>query len=335
MRNHPAIGFTGSYAQYVRLVNMLLAAEPGEQPHLSDLRIPTLVYLRAMDPDAMVQLFNGLLETMTEEGDMDAFVARDWNQGVIMGFINTMHPQETHAVTMAIQDYVEEHKEDPGFRQVHFGLRCKDTSCDVGPTAAAGPDYIRPGIGGFLGATEATREVALDNWLTGPLLTATAVFMIAALISRSLLVSGILMVTLLITLFAQYGLGVPDLGVELVRQPGLPRPGGPVHRHGAGDRLRHLHALALHEEMRASGNDWAIALRRTLDTTGSAVLISVVILITSFIPLMNTHLANTWSVSLYISVALVIDVIVALTLLPLMVRWLRPQYVFGGARRMW
>lgn len=92
---------------------MLLAAEPGERPRLSDLRIPTLAYLRAMDPDddrdpdAIVQLFNGLLETMTEEGDMDAFVARDWNQGVIMGFINTMHPQETHAVTMAIQDYVE------------------------------------------------------------------------------------------------------------------------------------------------------------------------------------------------------------------------------------
>jgi hypothetical protein len=44
---------------------------------------------------------------------------------------------------------------------------------------------------------------------------------------------------------------------------------------------------------------------------------------------MNTHLANTWSVSLYISVALVIDVIAALTLLPLMVRWLKPRYVFG------
>jgi len=91
----------------------------------------------------------------------------------------------------------------------------------------------------------------------------------------------------------------------------------------------------LHEEMRASVNDWTIALRRTLDTTGSAVLISVVVLIAGFIPLMNTHLANTWSVSLYISLALVIDVIAALTLLPLMVRWLKPRYVFGNARRMW
>jgi len=66
---------------------------------------------------------------------------------------------------------------------------------------------VEKGIGGFLDATEATREVALDNWLAGPLLTAAAVFVIAALIFRSLLVSGILMVMLLITLFAQYGLG--------------------------------------------------------------------------------------------------------------------------------
>ncbi|WP_133513233.1 efflux RND transporter permease subunit [Candidatus Thiosymbion oneisti] len=338
MRNHPAIGFTGSYAQYVRLVNMLLAAEPGEQPRISDLRIPTLAYLRAMDPDddrdpdAIVQLFNGLLETMTEEGDMDAFVARDWNRGVIMGFINTMHPQETHAVTMVIQDYVEEHKNDLGFRQVHFGLRCRDTSCDVGAPAAAGADYVRPGIGGFLGATEATREVALDNWLTGPLLTAAAVFVIAALIFRSLLVSGILMVMLLITLFAQYGLGGYLTSVQ--------NWSGNLAFHvqvalsiamGLGIDYGIYMLSRLHEEMRASGNDWAIALRRTLDTTGSAVLISVVVLIAGFIPLMNTHLANTWSVSLYISVALVIDVIAALTLLPLMVRWLKPHYVFGSA----
>lgn len=342
MRAHPAIGFTGSYAQYVRLVNSLLAAEPGEQPQGSDLRIPTLAYLRAIDPDddrdpdEIVQLINGLLETMTEEGDMDAFVARGWNQGVIMGFINTMHPRETHAVTMDIQEYIEEHKDDPGFRQVHFGLRCKDTGCDVGSTAEAGADYVRPGIGGFLGATEATREVALDNWLAGPLLTAAAVFLITALIFRSLLVSGILMVILFITLFAQYGLGGYLTSVQ--------NWSGNLAFHvqvalsiamGLGIDYGIYMLSRLREEMRANANanDWATALRRTLSTTGSAVLISVVILIGSFIPLMNTHLANTWSVSLYISVALIIDVIAALTLLPLLVHRLRPRYVFGGNGR--
>ena len=40
MRGHPFIGYTGSYTQYVRLVNMLLTAEPGEPTKLSDLRVP-------------------------------------------------------------------------------------------------------------------------------------------------------------------------------------------------------------------------------------------------------------------------------------------------------
>ena len=55
-------------------------------------------------------------------------------------------------------------------------------------------------------------------------------------------------------------------------------------------------------------------------------------MLSSFIPLMNTELANLWSVSLYISEALIMDVFIALLVLPLMVYWLRPRFVFphGG-----
>jgi uncharacterized protein len=220
LRAHPFVGYTGSYAQYVRLVNMLLTAEPGEKPQLKDLAIPTKAYLTAIDPDddrdptEIVQLYNGLLETMTSEGDMDSFVSRDWNEGVVLGFINTMHPAETHQVTMDIQQYIEEHKNDEGFRKVNFGLRCADASCDSGALATDGPDYVRPGLGGFLGATEATREVAMDNWLLSPMQTALAIFVIAALMFRSLLVAGILVLTLFITLFTQYGLGGYFTAVE-------------------------------------------------------------------------------------------------------------------------
>jgi len=220
---------------------------------------------------------------------------------------------------MDIQDYIEKHKEDPGFRQVHFGLRCKDTACDTGPPAAAGPNYVRPGIGGSLSATEATREVAMDNWLAGPMLTA-AVFLIAALIFRSLLVPGILMVILLVTLFAQYGLGGyltlcrtgPGTWPSMSRWP-CPLPWG-------------WESTTASTCSHACGKKCAPA--ATTGPPRSAVLISVVILLSSF-PLMNTHLANTWSVSLYIGLAFIIDVIAALTLLPLMVRRLKPRYVFG------
>jgi predicted RND superfamily exporter protein len=339
MRAHPFVGYTGSYAQYVRLVNMLLTAEPGEKPALSDLAIPTREYLTGIDPDddrspdAIVQLYNGLLEAMTSAGDMDSFVAKDWNEGVILGFINTMDPVETHEVTMDIQQYVEEHKNDPGFSKVNFGLRSgpiDNLEGDTNELSVEGPDYVRPAVGGFLGATEATREVAMAEWLRSPLQTAAAIFVISALMFRSIVVAGILVVTLFITLFAQYGLGGYFTSVQ--------NWSGNLAFHllvtlsiamGLGVDYGVYMVSRLREEMQETGGQWMEALRNTQNTTGSAVIISVIVLLGSFIPLVGTDLANTWGLGIYIGQALIIDVFTALMLLPLMVKWLKPKYVFG------
>ena len=337
MRNHPFIGYTGSYSQYIRLVNMLLSAEVGEKTKLSDLAVPDLTYLRGIDPDddrspnAIVQMYNGLLEAMTSAGDMDSFINTEtWNEGVILGFINTMDPVETHQVTMDIQQYIEEHKNDPGFSKVNFGLRNADTSGDSNELSVDGPGYVRPGIGGFLGATEATREVAMVNWLISPLQTALAIFLIAALMFRSVLVSAMLTVTLLITLFAQYGLGGYFTSVE--------NWSGNLAFHllvtlsiamGLGVDYGIYMVSRLREEMLATGGNWMEALRNTQNTTGSAVIVSIVVLLGSFIPLVGTTLANTWGLAVYIGWALIIDVFTALMLLPLMVKWFKPKYVFN------
>ncbi len=58
-------------------------------------------------------------------------------------------------------------------------------------------------------------------------------------------------------------------------------------------------------------------------------MISVLVLLGSFIPLLNTQLANTWVLGIYIGMALIIDMFAALTLLPLLVYWLKPKFVFG------
>lgn len=339
MRNHKFIGYTGSYAQYVRLVHMLLSAEPGEKPALKDLAIPSREFLTAIDPDddrdpdGIVQMYNGLLEMMTSDGDMDSFVSADWNEGVILGFVNTMDPRETHQVTMDIQQYVEDHKNDKGFSKVNFGLRSgpvDDLSGDSNELSVEGPDYVRPAVGGFLGATEATREVAMANWLTGPLFTAFVIFVVAALIFRSLLVSSILISTLLITLFAQYGLGGYFTSVE--------NWSGNLAFHllvtlsiamGLGVDYGIYMLSRLREEMAETAGHWGQSLRNTLNTTGSAVIVSVVVLLGSFIPLVSTDLANTWGLAMYIGTALVIDVFTALMLLPTLVYWFKPKYVFG------
>lgn len=338
MRQHPSIGFTGSYAQYIKLVNMLLAAEPGQKPDMAHFKVPTRAYLSAIDPgddrdpNAIVALYNGLLQVMTSQGDLDSFVdPKSWNEGVLLGFVNTMDPKKTHQVVLDIQGYIEAHKNDPGFAKVNFGLRNQDTSGDTNHLSQPGPNYVAPGIGGFLGATEATWEVSMANWLLSPLETGLAIFLIAALMFRSLLVSALLSIILGITLFAQYGMA--GYFTQVANWSGNLHFGNLVTLSiamGLGVDFSIYIVARLREEMAASGGDWELSLRNTLFSSGSAVIISVVVLLGSFIPLLATELGNTWGLGMYIGQALVIDVVTALTLLPVIVYWVKPRYVFQG-----
>ena len=339
MRDHPFIGYTGSYAQYIRLVHMLLDSDQGEPPDLRKLFIPTGEALQKLDPEddrdglEIVRLYNGLLEAMTSEGDMDSFVSPNWNEGVILGFINTMDPVETHIAVRDIQKYIEEHKNDPGFSQVNFGLRCGPVEsaeiCDNNELAIEGDVYERPGVGGFLGATEATRDVAVENWLKGPLQTALAIFIVSAIIFRSFAMAVMLLVILMTTLFAQYGLGGYFTTVK--------NWSGNLAFHtqvslsiamGLGVDYGIYMISRLREEMAATGRNWEEALKNTLAGTGSAVIVSVIVLLGSFIPLVSTELANTWALGVYIGMALIIDVFLALMMLPLALKWTKPKYVF-------
>jgi hypothetical protein len=156
-----------------------------------------------------------------------------------------------------------------------------------------------------------------------------AIFLIAALMFRSLSIASILVVMLFVTLFSQYGLGgymteLKEWSANLAFHVQVALS----IAMGLGVDYGIYMVSRLREEMKATGGDWAESLQNTLSTTGSAVIVSVVVLLGSFVPLMNTELANTWSVSLYISEALILDVITALTILPLLVLWLKPKFVF-------
>jgi hypothetical protein len=135
---------------------------------------------------------------------------------------------------------------------------------------------------------------------------------------------------LFITLFAQYGLGgyftstlnwSGNLAFHLQVALSIAM--------GLGIDYGIYMISRLREEMQATLNNWEQSLRNTLNTTGSAIIVSVIVLIACFIPLMNTDLANTWGLGVYISQALIIDVVTSLTLLPLLVYWLKPRFVFG------
>jgi len=334
IRKNKFIGFTASYSQYIRIANLLLMSE-GNTLNFDNFVIPTKSFLTKADaeddrnPGDILSTYNGLLSMASAPGDLESMVSQDYNNGVILGFINTMHPKETHEAMLFLQDYIEAHKNDPGFNKVHFGYRNADASGDTGPMAEDGSDtYVKPGIGGFLGATEATRVVTYENWIMNPMGTALAIFIVASLIFRSFLMSGFLMVILGITLFAQYGLAGFFTSTETWS--------GNLHfgnlvtlsiAMGLGVDYSIYMISKIRDEYQGHG-DWTKALKNTVSTTGSSVLISVVVLIGAFIPLMATDLGNTWGLSVYITEAVVIDVFTSLTLLPILLFIFKPKYIF-------
>jgi len=378
MRAHPYIGFTGSYIQFLKIVNMLMMTPEGQEPDLKYFHVPNDKFIAAnMDvygdsedptwvPTAndIVSGFNGLLEANTNAGDLDSFVAKDWNEGVIMGFVNTMDPVKTHQTVKDIQQWFEDNKGEPGFDLVTWGFKSGDliTMPEVGtcsidavnesnsPTKRSdcsnqGGDWVAKqvqvedsgtstmAVGGFLGATEATHDVAEVEYIKSPLVTALAIFIIAALIFGSPIISGILTFTLLITLFGQYGLGAYYTSIE--------NWSGNLHfatlvslsiAMGLGVDYGIYMISRLREEMKATGGVWVDSLRNTLETTGAAVFASIVVLIASFIPLLMTQLANTWALGVFISEALIIDVVLALTIIPILIYVFKPKYVFGDKK---
>lgn len=287
------------------------------------------------DPNFIVQNFNGLLEVNVSDGDLDAFIdSSTWNDAVIMGFVNTMDPVLTHDVVDAIHKFIKENENEPGFNKIKFGLNAGETITmpETGDviTIEGDPAVVTtPGLGGFLGATEATREVSYANWLLSPLQTALAIFIISALMFKSISVAVALIVMLFITLFAQYGLGgyftsvqnwSGNLAFHLLVTLSIAMGLGVDYSIYLISRLR--------EEYKASLGNWSEAVYQTLRTTGGAVLASVIVLLGSFIPLVSTELANTWGLGIYIGQALIIDVITAFTFLPILIYLFKPGYVF-------
>jgi len=378
MRSHPDIGFTGSYIQFMKIVNMLMSTKIGEEPSLDNFHVPNQAFIDANlhiyqdedNPDfvpnanEMVTGFNGLLEANTSKGDLESFVARDWNEGVIMGFVNTMDPVKTHQVVKDIQKWFKDHEGKKGYDLVTWGFKsgdiitmpevgvCSIESVNESESATMRSDCVYEGgewtpkvvqiedsgtdtmsVGGFLGATEATHDVAEVEYIKSPLVTALAIFLIAALIFGSPVISGILTFTLLITLFGQYGLGAYYTSIE--------NWSGNLHfatlvslsiAMGLGVDYGIYMISRLREEMKATGGVWVESLRNTLETTGAAVFASIIVLIASFIPLLMTQLANTWALGVFISEALIIDVVLALTIIPLLIYVFKPKYVFGDKK---
>ncbi len=354
LRKHPHVGYSVSYVQFIKTVNMMLNAPQGDAPqkHMNLYAVPTLTHMQANryayqysdaaddlpKPNDTVQLYNSILVAGAGAGELDSFVnTRNWDEGVIIGFVNTMDPVETHRTVVDIQNYLAEHADDPGMSKVKIGVSPgeliatrDDENGESRLIRVESTQNQGASIGGFLGVTEATRDVAFEEWLHAPLMTSMTVLIMTALMFRSWFSAFILVSLCFITLLSQYGLGgyltsIKEWSANLAFhvQVALSIAMGLGVDYGIYMMAR------LREEMQANGQNWRQALETTLSSTGSAIIIAVVVLLSSFIPLMNTELANLWSVSLYIAEALILDLLLALLFLPILVFWLKPKFVFG------
>ena len=231
MRAHPHIGYTVSYVQFVKTVNMMINTPVGQEPmqHMNLFAIPGVCHMQdnryacaskddptyLPDPDRAVQLYNGIISTSTPPGELDSFVnSTTWDEGTIIGFVNTMDPVKAHETIVDIQNYIEEHEDQAGFRLIRIGIEGgeeipirNDDGEEIGTIITEDTLNGKPAIGGFLGVTEATRDVAFAEWLHAPAMTSVTVFLMTAIMFRSWVIAIILVSICYITLFAQYGLG--------------------------------------------------------------------------------------------------------------------------------
>ncbi|MBT3206380.1 MAG: MMPL family transporter [Gammaproteobacteria bacterium] len=353
LRKHPHIGYSTSYVQFIKTLNMMLNAPEGEAPmkHMNLFAIPDLQHLKENrhiyedpddpgylpDPDNTVQLYNAMLVNSTGPGELDSFInTSNWDEGVIVSFINTMDPVETHKTVVDIQNYLQQHKNDPGFNKFRIGIEAGEEieiQVETGVGSIVTEESIPDGkaaIGGFLGITEATRDVAFAEWLHAPAMTSLTVFLMSAIMFRCWSIAFVLICLCYITLMSQYGLAgymtsIKEWSANLAFHVQVALS----IAMGLGIDYGIYMVSRLREEMRETNLDWHQSLKNTLSSTGSAIVISVVVLLGSVIPLMNTSLANTWSISLYIAEALILDVLTALMFLPLVIYWLKPKYVFS------
>ncbi len=344
MVSHPNIGFAASYAQVIKTINMLMMTKDNK-PDIKFFNISTQTFIQnnlniygdedddefIPDADNIIASFNGIIEASFAKEDLLSFISTDWNEIVIRGFINTMNPIKTHQIIKDIQQFIADNKDKEGFKELDFGYIANDKIImpKTNKTIIVEDGNDKIAVGGFLGVIEATRDIAKKELFSSPIITIITIAIITFIIFSSIRISIILTTILFITLFAQYALGAYFSSIE--------NWAGNLHfatlvslpiSMGLGVDYSIYIIARLKEEMSAK-KDWQLAVKSTIKTTGAAIFISITALIVSFIPLMLTQLANTWALSIFILEALVIDIVLALTIVPIFIYWSKSKYVFG------
>lgn len=196
--------------------------------------------------------------------------------------------------------------------------------------ATGGSDEMS-GISVRIGAGLATGTIALQqamntvveryHWVI-LLLLASAIFVIAALAYRSLLAAVVVLVPVMLSNFyltaAMHAMGIGlDINSVMVAVLGV----------GVGIDYGFYLLSRICEEYNAQGKDWQNAITAALTTTGKAIMFTAAIMLIGILPwYFMSDLKFTADMGLLLAVIMLINMVLALVVLPLLMWFLKPAF---------
>jgi predicted RND superfamily exporter protein len=241
-----------------------------------------------------------LLYSMSgDEGDFNNYVDAGYRNAVIQAFVKTDSSAHVARLEQQLMPFV----------RAHF------------------PPDVTVRLAGSITTPTAMSDMIVRGKIVNLFQMGAAVFVIAGLMFRSVLAGLLLLVPLVMTALANFGLmglfGIPlQIATATVAALAV----------GVGADYAIYFTYRLREELR-SGDGLDIALKRTYATAGKAVLYVATAVAGGYAVLLFSYgfKIHLW-LGIMISVAMLVSALTALTLYPALLLYLKPRFVFEENR---
>lgn len=233
-----------------------------------------------------------------DPGDFDTYVDYDYRHANIWAFLKEHHTAKLSRLVANLKAYAA----------VHF------------------PADVSVSFGGSVAQGTAIHEIISRAKLLNMLQIGGVIFVLTALVFRSLLAGLLVLVPLATTVVFNFGVmgwaGIPfsvQNSITAAMAVGI-----------GADYVIYL-LFRLREEQAGTGS-FGDAMRNTLVTAGSAIVFVAAAVAAGYSVLMfsNGFWAHIW-MGILISTAMLVSALAAITLVPVLVHWLRPAFIFRGS----
>ncbi len=345
LMSQPNIGFTNSYIQLVKIVNMLMMSPIETGPNIKYFSVPNNEFISnnldiygdeddkefVPNADNVVANFNSLLEKPGNE--LLPLISKNFNEIIIRVLVNTMNPKKTSQLIKDIQLFFNEHKNDKGFNMIDWGFSSFNIVKlpKTKKTIVVEPTNKNVAIGGLLGTTQAMYDMAKKSWLKSPLIIILAVFIITALVSPT--ISLVISILLLLTLFSQYSLSAYFSTIENYSKTlNITNLLSLIITIIIGVEYSIYTIFNLKSEFKATQN-WLLSTQNTINNSGMAIIYSLLAVIIIFMPFFIINIAIFWTVAFFIIQALIIYIIFNTAIMHILIKYLKPKFIFATIKK--